>query len=106
VTPPNRRTRGRKAPERPIVRLDALDRKRTADAQLAELKLARERGELVPAADVESAWLEVCDAVREALLGVPAELVAEGIVPAVREADADAVVRRALRALAEKGAPA
>lgn len=86
----------------PLVRLDALDQKRRAEAAIKELELAERRGELIPAADVLAAQAEVADLVREACLGIAAEAVNAGIVPPDRERDLDAVVRRALRSLAEK----
>jgi hypothetical protein len=71
VTPSNRRTRGRKAPEVPIVRLEALDAKRRADAALAELRLERESGKLIEVADVEAAQIALVTATKAALLAVP-----------------------------------
>jgi phage terminase Nu1 subunit (DNA packaging protein) len=49
-------------------------RKVNAEAALAELKLARERGEVISVQDVEKAVAEVSANVRARLLGMPAKL--------------------------------
>ncbi len=96
---PDRRDRRRPSPV--IPRLEALDRKRMAEAATVELKLARLRGEMVPAVEVAASWAEVVDAVREAVLGIAAEAVGSGVVAPEREAALDEIVRRALRGLAD-----
>ena len=47
-------------------------RKVAAEAQLAEMELAKARREFVAVADVASAWGEVLSAVRGRLLSMPA----------------------------------
>ena len=48
-------------------------RKVAAEAQLAEMELAKARHEYVGVADVASAWSEVLSAVRGRLLSVPTQ---------------------------------
>ena len=49
-------------------------RKLAAEAQLAEMELAKARHEYVAVADVASAWSEVLSAVRARLLSMPTTL--------------------------------
>jgi Zn-dependent protease with chaperone function len=51
-------------------------RREEAEAELAELKLSEQRGELVRAADVRAAYAKKAAALREALLQIPARLAA------------------------------
>lgn len=53
---------------------EARVRKTNADAALAELQLQRERGEVVPIADVAKTFGEQCAAVRAKLLSIPTKL--------------------------------
>ena len=50
---------------------DAKSRLTTAQAELAEAKLARERGELLPAADVRAEWTALATDLRARLLAIP-----------------------------------
>ena len=49
-------------------------RRERAEADLAEMKLAEQRGELVRAPDVRAAWARRTAGLREALLQIPARL--------------------------------
>lgn len=76
-------------------------RQAKASADLAETKNARLRGELVPAADVQTAWTGIARGIRSAMLAVPSRIA--GRLPAltphdVREIDAE--IREALTELA------
>ena len=51
-------------------------RREAAEAEMAELKLSEQRGELVRAADVRSAYSKRAAGLREALLQIPARLAA------------------------------
>lgn len=51
-------------------------RREEAEAELAELKLAEQRGELVRAADVRSTYAKLAAGLRESLLQIPARLAA------------------------------
>lgn len=62
---------------------DADQRRKIADAELAELRLAEKRGELKPAADVEQL---VSTAIGSLLAGL-----AEDLEPALREAGCDRI---------------
>lgn len=53
---------------------DAENRKLSADASLAELKLFRESGQLVAIEDVERVWTKQIAACRQKLLGIPTKL--------------------------------
>lgn len=77
------------------------DRLNTAQAALAELRAAKLRGELVPAADVRAAWAGMMADVRQRLLAVPGRIDANA--PA-REivAQVDREIRAALLALASQ----
>jgi hypothetical protein len=50
--------------------VEARLRKLTAEADRIELQLARERGELLPAGEVEASAIQVCSATRAALLSL------------------------------------
>ena len=54
---------------------DALTRKTIADANLRELELAVERGEVVAVADVEQSIAKVATSLKTAILALPAKLV-------------------------------
>jgi hypothetical protein len=54
--------------------MDALDPALAAEAQLAEMELAKARHEYVGVADVAGAWGEVLSAVRGRLLSMPTTL--------------------------------
>lgn len=46
-------------------------RKMAADARIAEIELAKVEGELVPAEEVVTAWIDVVGAVKAKLLSIP-----------------------------------
>ena len=49
----------------------ARTKKMAAEAQIAEIELAKIRGELVPAEDVVNAWNDVLGALKSKLLSIP-----------------------------------
>jgi phage terminase Nu1 subunit (DNA packaging protein) len=53
---------------------EALRRKEIANALTRQLQYDRAAGELVPAADIKSAWARIVLAVRSAMLNVPARM--------------------------------
>jgi len=53
---------------------EVLARWRLARARIAELELAQMEGELVPAAEVKTAWAELLVSFRNRLLGLPSKL--------------------------------
>lgn len=66
---------GSAAPEAPVEDYYVVKaRRERAEADLAELKLAEQRGELVRAADVRSAWAKRAASLREAILQLPARM--------------------------------
>lgn len=84
----------------------ATTRWKVAQADAVELKLRRERGELVRAADVERALAEAFSSARSSLLALPSQLRQD--LPHLTLDDVariDARVREALEALAAKSAP-
>lgn len=103
MTTPKRRTRGRRLAE-PIVRLDALDRKRNAEARLKELEVEQVEGRLVSVAEAEAVHFAIADTVREALLSVPGAAVQAGLVAPQHEGALDDLIRAALRNLPERHA--
>lgn len=50
-----------------------------AQAELAEIRAKKMRGELLPAADVEREWAAMCADIRNALLAAPARCAARGV---------------------------
>lgn len=79
-------------------------RKEAALADLRELELARERGELVPVKDVRRAWVDHITAARSRLLALPTRL--RGEVPEMGTKGfevATQVVRDVLTELANEG---
>lgn len=48
-------------------------RREAADAEFAEIKLAKEKGDLVPSADVLSEWQKVAAITRTKILGLPSK---------------------------------
>jgi hypothetical protein len=81
-------------------------RRETALASLAELDLAKQRGELIPADQVLQAWSGIFSVVRSILLGLPSRI-AGGVAGAATTQEISAaamvVVREALYELAESG---
>ncbi|WP_395648029.1 hypothetical protein [Terricaulis sp.] len=90
--------RGRRPGEGGRAPTQTRDRLNAAQAALAELRAAKLRGELVPAADVRAAWAGMMADVRQRLLAVP------GRIDAPREivAKVDREIRAALLALASQ----
>jgi len=71
----------------------------TAQAELAEIRAAKMRGELVSIADVEREWASIITDVRQRLLAVPSRV---GAKPSLRRVDIeviDAEIRATLTAL-------
>lgn len=81
-----------------LTRSEADARKAAAEAQLAELKLERERGRLVPLDEVEDEWARQVVAVRARLLALPARL--RGPLGPESAAVVDREIRAALAELA------
>jgi phage terminase Nu1 subunit (DNA packaging protein) len=79
-------------------------RRERAEAELAELKLAEQRGELVRAADVRASLAKRLSALREAILQLPARVVpllAADPTPAAMDATLRAEIVAALTHLVE-----
>jgi phage terminase Nu1 subunit (DNA packaging protein) len=76
----------------------ARGRREAANAQLAELKLAAERGELADAADVKRTWTAAIMDYRARALAVPARVMAA--LPHLTPADGE-VIDREIRAMLE-----
>jgi phage terminase Nu1 subunit (DNA packaging protein) len=74
----------------------------SAQADLVALRVARQRGELLDAGEVEREWSDILRTVRSGVLAVPARLTQLG--PQDRAA-LDAELRRALTALGEGRRP-
>lgn len=85
---------------------EARRRKRLAEALLLELQLARERGEVVPASDMDVALIAITTATSARLRGVPAkvalELAAESNAAACHGI-LEREIHRALHDLADAG---
>jgi len=74
--------------------------KEQADGHALKNQLAR--GELIPAADVQERWSDVCSTVRSRLLSIPSQLPAE--LPKITRVELDLIdrlIRNALSALAD-----
>lgn len=72
----------------------------TAQAQLAEIRAAKMRGELVPAAEVEREWSAALADLRASLLALPSRVGAKLALPRKTVAAIDAEIRLTLLALA------
>jgi phage terminase Nu1 subunit (DNA packaging protein) len=81
---------------------DPLDRKRTAEAELREMDVARRKGDLVPRDEIERQWSQLASATREAMLAVPGMAVQLGVVDRPAELRLEDLVRDALTALASR----
>jgi phage terminase Nu1 subunit (DNA packaging protein) len=84
-------------------------RKMKHDADLAEMEAARERGDLIPAADVAREWIDTLSRVRARLLSLPTKLAARTAPPdrlTVVEAEARKIVHEALTEMSEGAEPA
>lgn len=67
-----------KARKENVISLDeARRRKLTAEAELAELNLAKEQGKVVSIEEVELSWTEVLGAVRSKILSLPTTMAAQ-----------------------------
>ncbi len=75
----------------------------TAQAELAEIRAAKLRGELVPAADVEREWSSILADLRQQLLAIPSRVGAKLALPRETVAALDAEIVAALAALAAQG---
>lgn len=78
------------------------ERREKAEADLAEAKAAKVKGELVPAADAEATWTGICRDIRSGLLAVPSRVRAR--VPSLTSAEVsimDSEIRLALTALGD-----
>ncbi len=80
----------------------ALDRARR---EIVELELARKRGELLPAGEVERVWLGQVAAAKSRLLALPSKLAGRcaGLPPHEIEVEARAIVHECLTQLASDG---
>lgn len=82
------------------------DRLNAAQADLAEVRAAKMRGELVPVAEVESAWAAMLLEVRAGLLAIPDRVGARlGDLTPAHLAVIDSEIRAALTALGTSEAP-
>ncbi len=80
-------------------------RRERAEADLAEAKAAKLKGELVPVAEAEATWTGICRDIRSGLLAVPSRVRAR--LPALTTAEVgviDSEVRLALTALGDADA--
>jgi phage terminase Nu1 subunit (DNA packaging protein) len=90
-------------PERAV----SVARREAAEAALAELKLAKLEGEVIPAQDVESRLADLFTHCKTRLLGVPTRVRQEDpTLTAGQVATIEAVIREALADLAAEGNPA
>ena len=83
---------------------DAMLRERKARAESIELEIARKKGVLVPAREVELRWSGLVVATRNKLLGIPSR--AKQRLPHLSVADLavlDALIRETLEELADRG---
>ncbi len=74
-----------------------------AQAQQVELKNAKMRGELIPAADVVATWSNLVADARQRLLAIPSRLGAQHALSRQLVAAMDAEIRAVLTALAGQG---
>ncbi len=90
------RRREEEARPAPTGEEDSKARKLAAEAGLKELALAQKRGTLVAAEEVETKWMEMMSAIREAVASIPATLVQANLLHPSDERKADKVVRDSL----------
>jgi phage terminase Nu1 subunit (DNA packaging protein) len=79
-------------------------RRERAEADLAEAKAAKLKGELIPVAKAEATWTGICRDIRAGLLAVPSRVRAR--LPALTTAEVgviDSEVRLALTSLGDAG---
>lgn len=74
-----------------------------AQAEQVELKNAKMRGELIPAADVVATWSGLVADARQRLLAIPSRLGAKLALPRQTVAAMDEEIRAVLSALAGQG---
>ena len=79
----------------------AKERLTLAQAELAEVKLAAARGDLLPAAEVEATWTDAVASTRAALLAVPSRAAARAALDRETISILDDEIRLALKALAD-----
>ncbi len=79
---------------------NARDRLNNAQAEIAELKLAEQRGELVPAAAVAATWANMLADIRAGLLAVPERAAARASLDRATVEIIAAEIRETLEALA------
>jgi len=79
---------------------DAREARDRAQAEWMQLRIAKERRELLPRGEVVRAGRGIVQTVTSRLLRLPADLVHLAGLPAKREVDAERVVREALEELA------
>ena len=102
-------TRGEREPPHAVPPLapsplaESRARREAAEAAMAEIELAKERGEVVNAAEVKAAWVTMITASRNKLLGIPSR--AKQQLPHLTHADIatiDGLIREALEDLAHE----
>jgi len=96
------RPRGRPPTGSPSAR-DALVTEQAAMYRAKRLKL---EGSLIPVAEVQNGWRQICTTTRAAMLALPTRLAAR--LPHLNAADLRAIeeeIRQALEQLAERGRP-
>ena len=79
-------------------------RKMKHDADLAEMEAARERGDLIPAKDVQREWTDILANIRARLLALPTKLAARTAPPdrlTAVEAEARKIINEALAEMSE-----
>jgi hypothetical protein len=87
---------------------EARAKREAALAEMAELDLAKQRGELIPADAVQEHWTGMIATMRQIMLALPSRLAA--VVPGCetqQEAEREAMqlVREALTAISKSGVP-
>ncbi|MGE0828040.1 MAG: hypothetical protein AB7O04_01650 [Hyphomonadaceae bacterium] len=75
----------------------------TAQAELAEIRAAKLRGLLIPAADVEAEWQNIITDARQRLLAVPSRLGVKLGLSRDQVTAVDGEIRAALAALSASG---
>lgn len=88
----------KRAPGRPIA--DHRQKLVLAQAEQVELRNAKMRGELIPAADVVATWSGLIADARQRFLAIPSRLGAKLALPRETVAAVDAEIRAVLTALA------
>jgi phage terminase Nu1 subunit (DNA packaging protein) len=84
-------------------------RKMKHDADLAEMEAARERGDLIPATDVQREWTGILANIRARLLALPTKLAARTAPPdrlTAVESEARKIINEALTEMSDGAEPA